>query len=206
MSTIHKKNAFTLLEVLVVLAIFSMVAIALGTFINQGFRVSLFGNQQNQAIDEAQNGISTMVKEIREAGYGDDGSAPFYMADDFELIFFSDIDKDTATERVRYFLDGSDFKKGTIEATGDPLEYLEENEVIIVLSEYVRNQAEDQIFTYYNGDYPGDTINNPLPTPADLTEIKLVHVFLQINVDPARAPMNYELESDAHVRNLKENL
>ena len=200
-----KKYGFTLLEVIVVIGILGMVIIAVGMFVSQGYKINAFGQEQNQAIKEAQKGVSTMVKEIREAGYGDDGSAPFYLADDFELIYFSDIDKDVATERVRYFLDGTNFNKGTIEATGSPLEYLEVNEEIITLSRYVRNES-DPIFTYYNGDYPGDTIYNPLATPADLTEIKLVHVHLKINVDPSRAPIDYNLESDAHVRNLKENL
>ena len=150
-----KYKGYTLIEIVVVVAIFGFVIVSVGVFITQGYQANTFGYEQSQALREAQKGISTMIKEIREAGYGDDGSAPFALADDFEIIFFSDVDKDVATERIRYFVDGTDFKKGTTEATGDPLEYLDENEIITTLSEYVRN-SDTNVFTYYNGDYPGD--------------------------------------------------
>ncbi|HRY63085.1 MAG TPA: hypothetical protein P5267_00545, partial [Patescibacteria group bacterium] len=162
--------------------------------------------EQSTSINEAQRGVETMVKEIREAMPADTGAYPIEKADKFELIFFCDYDRDVSVERVRYYLDGSDFIKGVTEASGSPLQYLPQNETTVILSRYVRNTPEEPVFTYYNGDYPGDIENNPLTAPADPATLKLIHVRLHINAIPEKAPKSFILESDVQVRNLKDNL
>lgn len=198
-------KGFTLIETIITIVIFALLMGVVSGFIVLGYRTQSYSFQQSMAIGEARKGIETMVKEIREARGGDDGSYVIEKAEDYEFIFYSDIDKDEATERVRYFVEGTDFKKGVIDPAGWPIDYLPENEVVTILSRYVRNGAT-LVFTYYNGDWPGDTVNNPLPTPARLKETKLMHVYLIVNVDPNRPPQNFDLESDAQIRNLKTNL
>jgi len=200
------QKSFSLIESLITISIFLLTLIALTGFILHLYRTYAFNFEQIQAIGEARRGIETMVKEIREARYGDDGSYPIKEAGDFHFIFYGNIDQDDATERVRYFLDGIIFKKGVIDPTGDPPQYVLTDEVISILSVYVRNTLSEPAFIYYNGDWPTDTINNPLPTLTRLTETKLMHVFLKLNVDPNRPPDDFELESDVQVRNLKTNL
>jgi len=187
------------------IAIFALAMSLLISFVIYIYRAYGYNFEQIAAINEARKGIETMVKEIREARYGEDGSYPLKEAGNLQLIFYSDIDKDTNIERVRYFLDGINFKKGVVEPSGDPPQYILSGEVVDTLSAYVRNSATP-IFTYYNGDWPIDIINNPLPTLTRLTETKLMHVYLKINVDPNRPPDNFELESDVQIRNLKTNL
>lgn len=199
-----KKNGFTLIEMIVSLGI-SALAIGLITgVIYYLYRSQSYSFQQSAAINSARKGIEVMTKEIREAQNGDDGSYALELAGDNEFIFYSDIDKDASVEKVRYFLENNTLKKGIIEPTAYPIRYLVSNEVISALSEYVRNTTP--IFKYYNGNYPTDTINNPLPTPTRLLETKLMHVYLKINVDVNRAPSDFELESDVQIRNLKQNL
>jgi prepilin-type N-terminal cleavage/methylation domain-containing protein len=200
------QRGFSLAEVLVVIFAFSFAIATLGNFILTSYRAYNYNFQQIAAINEARRGIEIMVKEIREAKTGDDGSYPLVQAGDLQFIFYSDIDLDAVTERVRYFLDGSNLKKGVIKSSGDPPIYDLSGETISILSQYVRNAASSPIFTYYNGDWPADTINNPLPTLTRLSETKLMHVYLKINVDPNRPPDNFELESDTQIRNLKTNL
>ena len=199
-----KQSGFTLIETIVLIFVFSLAMGAITTFIYYAYRISDYDFQQSQAIRNARNGIETMVEEIREAQAGDDGSYILEKADDQEFIFYSDIDEDSYTERVRYFLEDSVFKKEVTKPTGSPPVYTDTEDPII-LSSYVRND-DTPIFTYYNGDWPGDEINNPLPTPTRLIETKLMHVYLKINVDPNRAPVHFELESNAQIRNLKDNL
>jgi len=203
---IKSQKSFSLIETIVTIFIFTISLLMITGFIINIYRAYAFNLQQIQAINEARKGIETMIKEIREAKYGDDGSYPIKEAGDFQFIFYSDIDKDSATERVRYFLDGSNFKKGVIEPSGDPPQYVLANEVIAVFSTNVRNSVPGPIFTYYNGDWPIDIVNNPLPTLTRLTETKLMHVYLKVNVNPNRPPDDFELESDAQIRNLKTNL
>jgi len=202
---INFQKSFSLIEVIVTVFIFTLALGAVTGFIIYLYRSYSYNFEQIQAINEARKGIETMVKEIREARYGDDGSYPLEEAGDFQFIFYSDIDRDDLTERVRYFLEGTDFKKGVVEPSGDPPQYILADENVSILSSYVRNTSQP-IFTYYNGDWPTDTINNPLPTLARLTETKLMHVYLKVNIDPNRPPDDFELESDAQIRNLKTNL
>lgn len=321
-------KSFTLIETLVVITIFTIVLGAVFGSILMLYRTHGYTWEQSQAIEEARRGVEIMVKEIRKARSGEGGSYPIVLAGDKEFIFFSDIDNDGKTERVRYFLgnlnsgsqtqecttsltggscsvtfsnffqgtlksatvkvavegdlgasneyveifadsqkfgdlcktgctdcagtwqgtstfdvtslasdnsiqflaDASskvdpscphsmkarfefsfiaefagaehELKKGIIEPTGSPVQYPLEQEKITILSSYVRNSPP--IFTYYNGDWPEDTINNPLPTPARLQETKLMQVYLVINVNPNRPPQDFELESFVQLRNLKE--
>lgn len=204
MFTNHQKG-ITLIETIVTIGVFTLAMIAVSAFILSSYRSYNYNFEQTVAINEARRGVETMVKEIREARSGDDGSYPLVEAGDFEFIFYSDINKDESVERVHYFLDGTDFKKGVIEPSGDPPQYVLADEKINTLSQYVRN-ASTLVFTYYNGDWPSDTVNNPLPTLTRLTETKLMHVYLKINVDPNRPPDDFELESDTQIRNLKTNL
>ena len=202
----HNKNSgISLLEIIIYIAVFSIVAMLTARFVAQGYKVYYFGQEQSDAIRSAQKGIEVMVKEIREARHADNGTYPLGLANDQEFIFYSDIDQDNYTEKVRYFLDGENFKKGIINPSEtEPINY-DGEEMVTILSEYVRNGAEP-IFYYYNGDWPADTENNPLPSPARLIETKLMRVYLKINVFIERSPDDFELESSVQIRNLKTNL
>ena len=192
-------RAFTLIETLVTIIIFALIMGAMTGAVIMLYRTQGYTWQQSQAIDEARKGIETMVKEIREAKEGEDGSYIIEEAQDYEFIFYSDIDKDQAVERVRYFVDGVDFKKGVTDPTGWPVSYPSENEDIYVLSQYVRNQPP--IFHYYDGDD-----NAIVELPARLKDTKLMKLYLVINLNPNRPPQDFVLESAVQIRNLKTNL
>jgi prepilin-type N-terminal cleavage/methylation domain-containing protein len=97
-------GGFTLIETLVTIVIFALILGAVASAIVLLYRTQGFTFQQAVAIDEARKGVETMVEEIRGAKYGDDGSYPIEKATDKEFVFYSDIDQDSATEKVRYFL------------------------------------------------------------------------------------------------------
>ena len=64
------------------------------------------------------------------------------------------------------------------------------------IASYVNNQ-EEAIFTYYDNSYnETGLINN----------VRLINIKLKINVTPERAPMDYTVETDVTLRNLKDNL
>ncbi|OIO16603.1 hypothetical protein COV56_01595 [Candidatus Kuenenbacteria bacterium CG11_big_fil_rev_8_21_14_0_20_37_9] len=191
------QKGITILEIIMAIFVFIIASFVVSAFIIQNFKVQNFTLEQSSAIDEARRGVETMIKELREALPGDTGAYPIELADDQELIFYADYDRDQAIEKVHYWLNGSDFKKNVIEASGNPLAYSGAGETVII-SKYVRNN-ETAVFTYRDSNY------SELATPADLNSVKLVHVYLKINVFENRAPMDFELESDSTLRNLKEN-
>ncbi len=189
-------KGITYMEILVAVAVFVLASLMVAGFIIQSFRVQNFSLEQSGAISEARRGVETMVKELRETMPADTGAYALVSADDHELIFYADYDRDNAVERVRYSLDGTDFKKGVVEPTGSPISYSGTEEVI-VLSRYVRNGSEP-IFVYKNESY------DQLPTPADVNDVTLINVYLKINVKENNSPGDFELESEVQLRNLKQ--
>ncbi len=97
-------KSFTLVETLISIFVFGL---ALGAIFSSAlflYKTHGFEMEQSLAISEARRGIEIMVKEIRKAREGENGAYPIEYAGDKELIFYSDIDGDGKTERVRYFL------------------------------------------------------------------------------------------------------
>ena len=70
------------------------------------------------------------------------------------------------------------------------------------MANYVVNERDNPIFYYYNGNYPGDTVNNPLATPTSPGAIRLIRVHLYVNINPIHAPDNINIESFVTLRNL----
>lgn len=198
-------QGITLLELIITISIFIIIILSWNNFILQSYRSATFGQEQIEAIRQGQKGISLMAQEIRELSTAENGAYGLELAGDQEIIFYSDIDQDVYTERVHYFLENNTLKKGITEPSGNPLTYNPANEVVTDVVNFIRNDNLP-IFTYFNGNYPSDTINNPLPAPARLIETKLINVFLRINIDPKREPNNFDLHTDVQIRNLKTNL
>lgn len=106
-----QNKGITLIETVVALGIFVIIVIAWNSVIVQSYRSAEFGRQQQDAIREAQKGIEIMTQELREMSTAENGAYALDTADDNQIIFYSDIDKDIYTERVRYWLDGTSLKK-----------------------------------------------------------------------------------------------
>lgn len=323
------KAGFTLVETLVSISIFVIILGGVISSIFLIYRTQGYTQEESMAINEARRGLDTMVKDIRKAQTGEDGSYLIERAADKEFIFYSDVDNDDKAERVRYFIgqisagtqtkecvsystggscsiDFSNFFTGTIESAqlrisvegdfgasneyavvyidgtnsgnicqnicsdcagawqgtltydvadeaGDnslqvlvdanshvgnpcnwinsnhsmkvkaeliwseeviglgnelkrgviepssaqPIEYPLDEEVITVITPYIRNVPP--IFTYYDKD--GNQIDS---SPARLSDTKMMKVFVVVNIDVNRPPNEFELESFAQLRNLKE--
>lgn len=200
-------SGFTMLETLVAIAVFALATIVVYAFIRQGYQVQRFTFEGERAVTSAQRGIETMVKELREVVPSSVGAYPIEKADYNEIIFFADFDRDNAVERVRYYLDATKLKKGIIEPTASPISYPVANEITTVIAEGVRNgELNIHTFKYYNGNWPGDDINNPIAPPANPTLVKHVAIQLRIDIIPYQSPTQIDVRSEVNLRNLKENL
>ena len=113
----YKIKSFTLIETLVAIFIFTLAMGTISGLIVMGYRTHGYTLEQSIAIDEARRGIEIMVKEIRQAQTGEDGSFPIEKAGDKEFIFYSDIDKDGQAEKIRYFLGTINSGTQTLECT-----------------------------------------------------------------------------------------
>ena len=141
----------TILEVIMVVAISSFILIVLVRFLAVGYPLSKTTYLQVRSTETARIQLKRIVKILREARQSDTGSYPLVEITPQKIVFFADVDADDVTERVRLELSGTKLYKGTLEPTGDPLVYDEDNETEIVIMANVRNDT-DPIFTYYSGD------------------------------------------------------
>ena len=179
-------KSFTLIESLVYIAIFTIVIIAIYQFAISFYNSNTFRLQQTQAISEGRTILSEMSREIKEMVNSENGDYPISNANVNNVTFYSDIDKDNNIEEIRWFLQGNILSKGIIETPGG-------NEIVTAHSENIRN---NQIFTYYNSS------NQLVPDLNILTDISLIEINLQVNVNPFAAPGDFTLKTIVKPRNL----
>lgn len=203
----HHKNSqagFTLTELVVASFLASLLLLSLVVLERILTSTEEVLTLNSQAYNEASIAVAAMTRELRNARPAATGAYPMELANDQEIIFYANIDDDTQPEKIRYFLTGEELSRGITQPTGNPPTYTGSEEINLVIP-YVQNSGTP-IFVYYNGEWPSDTTNNPLPAPARLTDTKLVTVQVTINPDPARPESEYFLTSSAQIRNLKTNL
>lgn len=199
------RSGFTFVEVAVAGFTTFITVIVLIIFTSYIFQSYDFSFDTNRAISAAEDGLRRMTLDIREAKPSENGSYPLVTTNDQEFGFFADVDNDGIVEQVRYFLEGTDLKKGVIEPSGIPAQYLPETETVTILTDSVVNDTEPMFF-YYNGNWPGDTQNNPLPQAQRLLETRLIKATIRVAPDNQPLPDAFELSTSIQLRNLKNNL
>jgi hypothetical protein len=142
-----------------------------------------------------------MVRDIREASYSETGAYPVVAIGSTTIAIYTDLDRDDDAELVRFYLDGSTFKKRVTNPTGNPAVYTEATSSDSVLSENVRNGEQGvPIFQFYDSD------GVLLTSYTSVTPVAFVQVSLVVNVNPVTLPNEFVLRSSATIRNLKVNL
>lgn len=196
-------KGFTVIETLVALTIFILAFSLISSFIIGNFNFWRYNFSNLQIQKDAKVIIEKIISEIRKAQYSDTGAFPLEKTANQELIFYADIDKSSDRERIRYFLDETNLKKGIIKPEGAPLSYPPEKENITIVLENVQNK-QTSIFEYFNQDYSGK--ESPLAQPVNVIDVKLIKIFFTIDDNPQKPPKEFIIEAKAMLRNLKENL
>ncbi len=191
------QSGMTLIEAIVWIVVFLAAVWAIVGSILTFYRANTYTLQQAEAVSEARRGIERMVATIREANYSSQGAYPIIAMSTSSLSFYADIDDEPLVERVRYFVEGIQLKRGVIEPTGDPPAYTS-GETIDVVSNYVRNLTQG-VNTFQFFDSAGLLITDM----SKVTDIRFVRLDAVVNVDPFRLPNELTLRSSATLRNLR---
>jgi type II secretory pathway pseudopilin PulG len=199
---IGKSRAFSLVETIIVIALFTVLSLAITDSISTFYRFNAYTIAQSHQVEQAQKGVELAVRDLREMTYGDDGAFPLAVMEDHQIGFYSDIDRDDSVEYVEYELSTTTLEKRIYNATGSPPIYdLANPDQVMTLSEYVQNLAQaTPTFVYY------DAVGNPATPTSTVTDIRYIEVQSIVNIDPIRDPGEYMLRSSAALRNLKETL
>lgn len=198
-------KGLTLLEVVISIAI-AFIAMEGFTFLFlRTWDTNKFIIEEGLASAAASRATNKIVIQLRGVQQADNGDYPLESADDFDLEFYADIDDDNVVEKVHYYLDqpSDELRLGVSNPLAtNPVTYPAGDSEVTTVTRFVVNESDNPIFYFYNDDYPGDTTNNPLTTPASVGNIQMVRVKLLINIDPVHAPNNVNIESFVDLRNL----
>jgi len=202
--TLKNKRGVTLVELIVAVFIFSLIYLAVTAFQKNVWTFSMNINDTLLGQQEAKQSLKTMIKEIRIASAGGDGSYAISETGTSSMTFYSDIDGNGSKEKVRYYLATTTLKKQVTKASGNPLTYPVANAITTELAHSVINSSTTPIFYYYASTYAGTT--SSLTSPFDVTAVRLVKVTLTIEKDPRNNPAPMTISSQVEMRNLKDNL
>ena len=200
-----KEAGFTLIEAVVVVAIFTLIAYGLIELVSS---IIVSSSKQSALLtgsDQARKLAFQITTELREATPSSIGAYPLDTASGQQIIFYSNVDADSSIERVRYFLQGTTLKRGIVKPSGNPLSYNLAGETVTDVQNDVANGATD-IFLYYDGSYNG-VAGNPFTSPVSVIAVKYVKVNLKItNRGGIKNTNSYTVTAGAAFRNLKTNL
>ena len=193
-----KVRGFTLIEILVGVAIGAIVALGVTELFLQSMRAQHKLYQWLSSEQAARRTLLSFAADLRPASYAATGAYPLESATTNTIIFYSNVDSDAPRERVRYFLNGGALKKGITEPTGSPPVYDSTKEVVQTMVSPAVN-GTTSLFSYYDQAYIGSGV--PLPTPIDITKVRLVGIDLRAG--DTSTP--FILQTKVEIRNLKSN-
>jgi prepilin-type N-terminal cleavage/methylation domain-containing protein len=202
MNHFRYKQGMTLVEMLVTIALMTILMGMIFSSIYYFYRYNAYAIAQTAEVDNARRSLTRLTRDIREMTYAEDGSFPIVVKEPHRLGFYSDIDYDNSVEYVEYELATTTFFKRTYNAVGTPPVYnLANPDEEIIVSEFVQNNLEaTSTFAYFNS-------NGVVLAAGDLlTDVRFIQVQIIVNVNPIQAPGEFLLRTSIAPRNLKDNL
>lgn len=199
------QSGFTIIEVTV--ASILLVVLGVGILGLQYVigKVQLTAFSSFQSSDEANVIVSTIARELRTARAGDNGSFLLEAGANDSITFYSDVDFDGAVEKVQYTRTGTSMTRAVTEPSGYPVTYVDANKKTKTISTNIRN-GTTSVFSYYNGNWPTVTTGNPIATPINLLNVKMVKIYIRSNTEANHSAADYIGESFATLRMAKTNL
>jgi len=193
----HRGMSFV--EMIIAIAILIMGMGVFTMLFIRSWETNRFVLESGQAQMQASQGVQKMVDIIRNARQADNGAFPLVSAGDEELILYSNVDDDSAIERVRFRLVSGSIVQEVRNPNSDiPPQYANNYES---QQEIVRNIVQEDvhpIFSYY------DNTNTELSGAFSLNEVTMVKVILAVDDNENRPPSATIIESFAAIRNLNE--
>ncbi len=168
------KKGFSLVELLISIAILTAVGIILSKFEGDIFAFTYTLRAGLGAQLDGRHVVRVMVTELRKATPSATGTYPIATASSSAITFFSDVNGDGIQDQIRYFQSGSVIKRGIIIPTGSPLTYNSNNEVVTNLVSSVISSSTQPLFQYYTSSYAGTS--SPLASPIDISAIRLIKI------------------------------
>lgn len=185
------------MEALVATGIFTIVVVAATNAFVHGSKLYDLGTKKNQAQNIAREASRRISDSLRETSDSEEGSYAMELAEGMSISFYSDYNQEDGTEKISYYLSGTDLMKDEIDPSGNPLSYPEGNTETTTIGQYIRNTEENPIFSYYDAD------GNELTSPANPNQVRIVGIKLVVNLNPAKYG-DFTLDTKVNLRNLNQ--
>lgn len=196
---------FTLVEMIVAVAVFAVLALGVISLVSNVFSVNLQQGGLLSDADQARKLAFQITQETRSAVTSATGAYALDTAGAQNLVFYSQSDNAPDIEKIRYFFQNNKLYKGVIKPTGTPPVYNAGSEVVRVVQNNLANGV-NPIFYYYDGSYNG-VVDNFLQQPVSVTAVKYVKVNIQVfNKAGVKNTNIYAVTAGGTVRSLKVNL
>ncbi len=203
---IKNYSGLSLIEMMVAIAIFTIAIAGFSLLFVRSMKSNSYILEMGQTSMALSQGMNKMTEYLRKARQGDNGNYAIVSAQDNSLTVYSDFDSDKITERLHFYLESQQIKMGITNPTGGIVKtYPSGDQEVKTVASYILNGSGDKLFRYYNRDYPADLVNNPINIATnDISDIRMVEIFLKMNINPNRAPDNVQMRSFVELRNLSD--
>jgi len=200
------QQGFSLLEVVVVVAIAVTVVLVVGNFSNNVTGLDTLVTSELQSKSDVNESVAVMAREIQSAAVSASGAYPIDSASTSSFAFYSDIYQTGSPVHVRYFFASSTIFRGVIRPTGTPATYPTSSEVLTDVADNVIVASSTPLFSYYGSSYTGS--QSALTYPLSLSSIRLVGVSFEVQSNTTsttnRSPIQY-FSDLIDIRNLDSN-
>lgn len=187
--TFMKTAGMSLVGILVGIAAGMILVVGTALLATRGFNISREHTEQVRVTEDARIQMERLSDAIRDArsldltGDGLATLAPEVWLQNgaaYDIQFYTNFDEDDEIERLHYFLEGTNLKRGV----KDPYNS-EANEEVVVLAKSLRNIAQGKpLFQYYTEDS-----DVPMTAPVATTGIvERVEIILHVDVNEEQIP------------------
>lgn len=196
-------NGFTLVEVVMTVAIFAAIAYGLIALVSGVFTNSTQQGSLLTGSDQARKVAFTLTNELRNATTGVNGGYSLAQTDNQQLVFYSNVDSAADIEKIRYFVQTNKLYKGVTKPSGTT--YNPAQEVSVAVLDDLANGATP-LFYYYDGTYNGNA-DNFLTQPVNIGQVRFVKLNLMVYKKAGVTnTATYTVTGSATIRQLKDNL
>jgi len=200
----------TIIEIMIAIFIMTAIGVVAGRFLGDIFSLSHRlegGADTQQAVSDIFKKITVEIRDISQAN---GGAYALAEVNPNSFTFYSDTDKNGVKEKIRYFLDGANLKRGSIVPTGTPpTTYNPASEIVTVAASNIVN-GSTPVFQYYDSDYSSvekTSDKTPMAGPqGNITDVRLVTITLIIDKDASSPSPPLTMTTQVAIRNLKSNL
>ena len=180
-SVLSVRRGMTLIEMLTVLAVVSLILIAIADSILALHKTNNASLASIQEVGAARASMKAIADSLREAGYGDDGSYPIISMAPSSLVFFSTIPQGNGAQKIQYVLSNTTLTQN-ITLPGAPPTY-SGGVSGSSIAEYVSNNADSAaLFRYFDASGVEITDMNRV------RDVRSITISVHVVVGGANAP------------------